>query len=140
MDDDERVELEADIEKIHHTLEADRSQWQFDDYDDSDEDSDDEDNLCIDLETQPSASVSVASVSARSGGIIIFFHVYIHVFSNKTAYELLGLESRKRSGASLLRSTIELACKKTRILKLFSQNKGNRINAFESSHNNTIYM
>ena len=66
---DEREELEADIEKLHHTLEEDRNQWQYDDIVDSDDDSDDEDDaLYIDLEKQGSATASVASASARSAG------------------------------------------------------------------------
>lgn len=66
--DSERVELEADIEKLHHTLEEDRNQWQYDYIVDSDDDSDEDDALYIDLDKHGSATASVASLSARSAG------------------------------------------------------------------------
>lgn len=66
--DDERVELQADIERLQHTLEEDRNQWQDDYIFDSDDDSDEEDALYIDLDKHGSASASVASVLAQSPG------------------------------------------------------------------------
>ncbi|XP_076436338.1 uncharacterized protein LOC143275898 [Babylonia areolata] len=68
--DRERVELEADIQKLHHTLEEDRNQWQYDYLVDSDDDDseDDDDALYIDLDKQGSTAASVASLSARSAG------------------------------------------------------------------------
>ncbi|KAL8562420.1 hypothetical protein ACOMHN_066134 [Nucella lapillus] len=68
--EEERVELEADIEKLHHTLEEDRNQWQYDYIVDSDDDDSEEDDdaLYIDLEKQGSAAASVASISVQSAG------------------------------------------------------------------------
>lgn len=67
--EDEREELQADIEKLQHTLEEDSSLWQYDIVgSDDDIDSDDDDALFIDLEKHGSATASVASLSVRSAG------------------------------------------------------------------------
>ncbi|KAK7095295.1 uncharacterized protein [Littorina saxatilis] len=67
--EDEREELQADIEKLQHTLEEDSSLWQYDIVgSDDDIDSDDDDALFIDLEKHGSATASVASLSLRSAG------------------------------------------------------------------------
>ena len=65
----DKEELEADIEKLQHTLEEDRNQFQYD-YAvvSSDEDESDDDALFIDMEKKGSLPASLYSTSLRSVG------------------------------------------------------------------------